>query len=50
VLTIDQQEVEAGAADNLDNHRIRERDPGADDGFAAIELVLELGHGRHPPV
>ncbi len=44
MFTIDQQEIEAGAADNFDDHWIGQGDPGADDGFAAIEFVFELGH------
>ena len=44
MLAVDQHEVEAGTADDLDYRRVREADPGAEDVFAAGELFLELGH------
>ena len=36
-------------ADNLYDRGAGKIDPGANNGFAAVEFVLELGHGCYPP-
>ena len=49
MFTVDQQEVKTAAADYLDDRGAGKIDPGANNGFAAIEFVLELGHGCYFP-
>ena len=50
MLHVDDDEVEAGAAEDLDHRRVGDRQPGADDGAAFLELLLEGARaGEDPP-